>query len=123
MVERSSKAAIPPSGAEFDQTPFVCEYVPVRIEARAGQHSGFTAKAFVNVTPFSTSSSVTVGIAQSVSQRWSSVATRTMFGGSVVCAAAGVAKARRVASTTKTTAAVARRAAVTPRQGSVRAPR
>src|SRR5215210_6089440 len=48
--------------------------------ARLGQQSGFVANAFVNVTPCSTSLAWTVGIVERVSQRWSSVRRRTMFG-------------------------------------------
>src|SRR5688572_23075497 len=48
--------------------------------ARLGQQRAFTTNAFVNVTPRPTRSRCTVGIAPSVSKRWSSVRTKTMFG-------------------------------------------
>src|SRR5437764_8124214 len=47
---------------------------------RLGQHTGFDTNALANVTPWSTSMLVTFFIDQSVSQRWSSVRMRTMFG-------------------------------------------
>src|SRR5512144_836234 len=55
---------------------------------RLGQQSGLATKLFVNVTPCATSERLTVRIAQSVSQRWSSVRTRTMLGGLAARAAA-----------------------------------
>src|SRR4029453_1914647 len=55
---------------------------------RLGQQSGLATKLFVKVTPYATSSFCTVGIVRSVSQRWSSVSTRTTFGGLPVRAAA-----------------------------------
>src|SRR5215211_2041759 len=48
--------------------------------ARLGQHSGFVTNPFANVTPFSTSWLCTVGMYDTVSERWSSVRMRTMFG-------------------------------------------
>jgi hypothetical protein len=50
------------------------------MDAREGQQSGLTTNAFEKVTPFATSSARTVGIAQSVSHRWSSVTMRTTLG-------------------------------------------
>src|SRR5678815_2391768 len=49
--------------------------------ARLGQHSGLDTYPFSNEMPFVTSSAFTVGIAQSVSHRWSSVRISTMLGG------------------------------------------
>ncbi len=69
--------------------PVECEYRPVRIVARLGQQIGFTTKASGKLAPRSTSSRCTVGMAQSVSKRWSSVTTRTIVGGSAGSAAAG----------------------------------
>jgi hypothetical protein len=39
-----------------------------------------TTSAFVKVTPFATGSLWTVGMAESVSKRWSSMRTTTMLG-------------------------------------------
>src|SRR5437868_7314432 len=55
------------------------EYLPVRIVARLGQHSGSTTKPFVNETPLSMRAECTPGI-ESSSHRWSSVRISTMFG-------------------------------------------
>jgi hypothetical protein len=63
----------------------VCEYVPVRIEARLGQQSGFGTNALVNIVPLAINAS-TFGMSPGyrrviVSQRWSSVTIRITFGG------------------------------------------
>ncbi len=64
----------------------------MRIVARLGQQSGLTANAFVNVTPWPPSSLSTVGMTDAtVSQRWSSVRTSTMFG-RAACASPGAAR-------------------------------
>src|SRR6185437_2144989 len=93
---------------------------PVRIVERLGQQSELVTNAFVNVTPWSTSRRRTTGIDQSVSQRWSSVRMRTMFGcrgpasgGGGVTVAGGAAPAAVVAelrstSTTTPTATTVR---------------
>lgn len=52
----------------------------MRIVERLGQQNEFVTNALVKVTPWSTRSLRTFGIDQSVSQRWSSVRMRTMFG-------------------------------------------
>jgi hypothetical protein len=83
---------------------------------RLGQQSELTTKLFLNVTPCATSSCSTVGIAQSVSQRWSSVSTTTMFGRSLLRAeAAGMARPAPAHAATS-----ARASAVTPAQYALR---
>ena len=47
---------------------------------RLGQHTGLETYPFEKLTPFATSSDRTVGMAHSVSKRWSSVRIRTMSG-------------------------------------------
>jgi hypothetical protein len=90
---------------------------------RLGQHSELTTKLFVNVTPCATSSRSTVGIAESVSQRWSSVSTTTIFGRSLVRAeAAGAARpapahaAKSASASAVTPAKYARRLSISPPQ-------
>jgi hypothetical protein len=63
----------------FEYTPVLCEYSPVRIVERLGQHSGFTTKAFGKSIPLATSWLCTIGICPSSSQRWSSVRIRIRF--------------------------------------------
>ena len=58
----------PPSGPTLEYTPVVCEYRPVRIVAREGQHSALVTIARRSVIP-SSASSWTLGITWSVSNR------------------------------------------------------
>jgi hypothetical protein len=58
-----------------------CEYSPLRIDARLGQHEELVTNALVKFTPWSTRSDCTVGIAHRESHRWSSVRISTMLGG------------------------------------------
>src|SRR5262245_25063715 len=58
--------------------PVVSGIMPLRNAVRAGQHSGETVNAWSKRTP-SAAIPVTVGIAHSVSTRWSSVITTTTF--------------------------------------------
>src|SRR5439155_15854204 len=51
-----------------------------RMRARVGQHSGSEPYELLNVTPWSTRSALTSGMAHRVSHRWSSVRMNTMFG-------------------------------------------
>src|SRR5438093_11382472 len=60
---------------------------------RLGQQSESGTNAFVNSTPFWISSEFTVGIAESVSQRWSSVRIITTLGCPAARATAGPATA------------------------------
>src|SRR5438132_5340016 len=80
MVDRSLKAWKPPWGPTSEYTPVECEYSPVRMVARLGQHRELTRKALANVMPWATRSRCTIGMAHSVSHRWSSVRTSTMLG-------------------------------------------
>ena len=63
-------------------TPLECEYWPVRMLARLGQQSGLETYPRSNEMPWPASSDTTVGIAETVSQRWSSVRISTTLGGS-----------------------------------------
>src|SRR2546421_11412117 len=80
MVERSLKAWKPPWGPTSEYTPVECEYSPVRMVARLGQHKELTRKALANVMPWATRSRCTIGMAHSGSHRWSSGRTSTMLG-------------------------------------------
>jgi hypothetical protein len=65
------RAGAPPARpvADPSNTPVWCEYCPVRMLARDGQHSDVVTNAFENVMPRSTSSDSTFGIVSSWSQR------------------------------------------------------
>src|SRR5215210_8347890 len=93
-VAESSNAGKPPKGGSFVQTPVVWEYFPVSNVVRLGQQRGLLTNAFVKVIPRSTSWACTVGIAQRESQRWSSVRTMTIVGGSAARAGSGLTATR-----------------------------
>jgi hypothetical protein len=80
--------------------------------ARLGQQSGFTTNASGNVTPRAGERSERIGIAHSVSQRWSSVTIRTMSGGTPVSEAAD---ARAFAAEAGTPAATGVTSRIAPR--------
>src|SRR5262249_49503507 len=89
-VQESPKAFTPPSDPPLECTPVVCAYFPERMLERLGAQSAVVTKWFSKRTPFFTRRLVTfciTGVAPStecfwsmVSQRWSSVRMKTMFG-------------------------------------------
>src|SRR5205823_13559488 len=82
MVDRSSWTNDwkRPYGGLFRYTSVPCEYFPVRIVVRLGQHSGFTTNALRNVTPFPASSDATAVMWLISETVWSSERISTMFG-------------------------------------------
>jgi len=50
-VERSSNDGAPPFGGALSYTPVWCEYRPVRMLARDGQHSEVVTNMLLNVIP------------------------------------------------------------------------
>jgi hypothetical protein len=73
MEVRSSKAGNPPYQPPLPYTPLVCEYSPVSVDTRLGQHSEFGTNALRNVTPRSRTIARTFGMTWSESARWPSV--------------------------------------------------
>src|SRR5438093_13073225 len=80
MVEPSRNTGNPPLGGATVYTPVVCEYWPVRMVVRLGQHSEFVTNPLSNVTPRAARRASTWGMADRVSQRWSSVRIKTILG-------------------------------------------
>ncbi len=66
IVDRSPRLSLnlmaPPSGNVLCQMSWLWVYLPVRMLARLGHQTGVSAKALAKVTPWSTSSSLTIGM-------------------------------------------------------------
>ncbi len=89
-----SSALKPPKVPELCSTPWLWAYCPVRLVARAGQHSGKLAKAWSKRVPWPPRSAFSCGIAGTLAAVWSSVMTTTTFGWAEANGAASAAAAR-----------------------------